>query len=185
MAQIGYEIKVVRSKSKSQKPDHDLKTPYKSKDNATTNGEYFIVELLAQKQLINGINVRRQRRPYTEVIFNSANTKLVFDDIQTAIAGKAFKEEPSGLLISTSEMGYVGHIVEAPCGFVYTVMQGDGTPLKISAGPHAGENATRSVVRVFVSDEEDEEVVIAKAIARIPEDTIIKANANDNPEETT
>jgi hypothetical protein len=171
-----YELKIVASKSN---PKHtDLTKPLQSKEGGS---EYFIVEVLALKKMIDGVMRRPQKRPFTMVIFNSPDQRVLYNDLLDAVADEAnYTKGETGLTINTGVMGIVGKIVERKTGFVYKVLLPDGKPLKLSNGPHKGEDTTRSVVRVFVHEEEDEEVRIQREINRIPDEAIIKGNSNDD-----
>lgn len=180
-----YEIKVIKSK---KDPKHDITKPLTATqtDKSRPAGEYFLLELLAKKTMVNGVMVRPQKRRIPLVVFNSSDQSVLFDDIREALSDpKNYTATEEGLSINPSEMGICGLLISRKTDRVYKVIdQSTGKPLIIAAGPHKGEEATRSEIRFFCHEEEDPDVRFAQEYARIPADAWIKANANDDePEE--
>lgn len=180
-----YEIKIVPSK---KLPKDKLTEAHKS---TKGDGNYFLVELLAKKIMIDGVMTRPQKRRIPLSVFDSSDQSIVFNDILEALQDpENYTEVKVGdkviaLAINPTVMGLRGKLISKPTpgGRVYRVLQADGTPLKIEQGPRAGEDATRSEIRFFCHEEEDPDVRYAQELARIPKEAWIEANANDDDQD--
>ena len=179
-----YEIKIVKSK---KDPKHDITKPLTATqtDKSRPAGEYFLLELLAKKVMVNGVMTRPQKRRIPLTVFNSADQSVLFNDIQEALSDeKNYTKSEEGLSINPGVLGVCGLLISRSAGGVYKVIDNStGKPLVIAAGPHKGEEATRSEIRFFCHEEEDPEVRFAQEYARIPKDAWITANANDDEQE--
>jgi hypothetical protein len=121
---------------------------------------------------------RPQKRRIPLVIFDSSDQQTLFDDILESISKEEnYKKGESGLAINAGSFTIIGKVLSRPAGGVYQVIGADGIPLKKG---NTEEIATRSEIRVFIHEEEDEEVRFAQELARIPATAWVKANANDD-----
>jgi hypothetical protein len=145
--------------------------------------QFYHCQLLAPKEMFNGKFKRAQKRTITFNVFNSNDQVQLFNDISDEIAkGKdtGFEEASNGdIFLKQYVIG--GQYIEEEAGFTYKVMQTNGKPFmahpKDGKGGYRTEPATRSIIRLFVHEEENPNVRIATEIARVRPFMI---TANDN-----
>ncbi len=199
-----YEIRVIKSTKKDangQIIESDVTQPNEIADDPegkfAKDRKFYHLQLLASK--IGGR--RPQKRVITYNVFNSNDQLVQFNDIADAIATKNYIVAANGdLLIQPEAMTIGGAVFEEECGFIYKVMQLNPKTKKLEQmmsykrdgkGGYIKEGSTRNIVRVFVHEEENEDLRIAAETERA-RTYIIKANANksatptvEESEETT
>ena len=186
-----YEIHVIKHK------DHeDTTQPIDIADveGFSKNRQYYHINLLCQKEMMNGCMRRPQKASVSVTVFNSSDQRVLFQDIQDALGSENnYIEKANGdLLISPKVMSVGGRMMQHRLPFIYELLQknpktGVLEPLRSMKSDGKGGyklvNATSQTIKFFVHEEEDEEVRKAIEIERA-RDRKVSATDEDDEVET-
>jgi hypothetical protein len=188
-----YEVRVIKSTKTDSKGvliPHDPTQPQPIEDDKDGHFAkdrcFYQLSLLAPK--INGKRAQKGKIPFN--VFNSNDQIVLFNDIADTIAlgeGPGYTIASNGdLLINKSELVIGGCMKEEVC-FKYKVMTRKNGKLeqlmswkKDEKGNLKLTPSTRSIVKVFVHEEEDEDVRIATEKDRVRPYKVSEAPANSN-----
>lgn len=169
----GYEIRVIKS---AKNAAHVVTEPQIVKGDTTGKNKYYTLQLQAQKQMINGVMSRPQKRTIVYNVFNSSDQQILFNDIQDVLADEAnyIKNADGAVTIRPEAMGIIGKMVDVPLDFVYDLMNkvnGKPEPFMITKTNPDGSTeqvkATRNFLRFFLHEEEDLEVRTMQEIKKV------------------